>query len=603
MFTIYSVFFLLLFNIQPGFTEPLTDSQPLSEKNTDILNTLTYYDLVQISNNEDFEGELKEKVDFVLQNAAYDNTISTNFNIKKNDDLIGKYLRMASWNIERGMEIDDILEFFHNPNKKIEELKNYNPTKVHSVKKQIDILRKADVLFLTEVDAGMPRTKYRTIPEMFGKSIGYNYAYAVEFLEIDPAHLGIEDCKWSEERLLFGDHPPEIIKSKYKGLHGTAILSRFPLKNIRVVRLPKVYDWYNGEKRRVSKLEAIKRMASSKIFSEGIIREIRYGSRLALIADIDVPGLDTPITLVATHLENRTIPGNRVRQIKVILNEIYNIKNPVIIAGDFNTAIADASPTSFKKVLKGKHRNFVLKHCFVYNIPHRYIIAPIMSLPNTFRKHDDPTIKNIPVFLSNPESGLFKTLKKFKFADGYHFDYRSTPGKFVGKKGTLANSNERGFKGFVPTFTFSRPLYFGKFKLDWFFAKAYNSKATSKHSPFKLAPHYGQTLFDLNFAYKDEISDHAPITIDLPITEPRVMTKQEIKIYEKQEKIELKEEKKQSKKQIKLFKKQNKNLKKEVKEKYIEEKQQEKDIKKEEPQINEIYDNNTERLDNNKRNN
>ena len=41
-----------------------------------------------------------------------------------------------------------------------------------------------------------------------------------------------------------------VDKSRILGLHGTAILSRFPLRNVRVVRFANQgHDWYADEKR------------------------------------------------------------------------------------------------------------------------------------------------------------------------------------------------------------------------------------------------------------------------------------------------------------------------------------------------------------------
>ena len=511
-------------------TEMESDSKIL---NIDVYDTLTYDDLVQISKDDDLNKELEAKVKYVLNHPVVDNTINTDeFKISK-DPVIGEHIRVVCWNIERGMDLDRILEIFHDPDALIHELERTNPKSINKVKEEMNIIRSADVLMLTEVDAGMYRTNYRLIAEDFAKSIGYNYAYAVEFLEVDPSHLGLENYHWSEENLLFPGKDIVIDKNKYKGLHGTAILSKFPLKNVRIVRLPKVYDWYNGEKKRITRMERLRRGLSSKIFREAVIREIRYGSRNALIADIEVPGLDDPVTIVATHLENRTRPKNRKKQIKVILDKIEDNSNPVVIAGDFNTSVADAAPVGATKKSGSKLKRF-FQHLEFYNIPINYALQPVMAIPNTMRKHTDPTIKSIPVLSSNKERGLFNAIKGFKDPEGNHFDFRATKGKFAGYGGTLANSNERNVKGFVPTFKFDRSVYLGKFKLDWLFVKPYCKKASAKGQSYKMAPHFGLTLFDLNFSFDDSFSDHAPITVKLPINEPKKLDKNEIKELKKE---------------------------------------------------------------------
>ena len=55
----------------------------------------------------------------------------------------------------------------------------------------------------------------------------------MEFVEVDPVTLGIEvvDQPALEDEL-------KADPAKYKGLHGSAILSRYPIQNVAVLRLP-----------------------------------------------------------------------------------------------------------------------------------------------------------------------------------------------------------------------------------------------------------------------------------------------------------------------------------------------------------------------------
>ena len=81
-------------------------------------------------------------------------------------------------------------------------------------------------------------------------TLGYNYALIPEFLEIDPQILGV-----SKEVLDNENISPELMqphnvdKEKLKAITAIAILSKFPLENVRVIRLPDFYDWYGEEKR------------------------------------------------------------------------------------------------------------------------------------------------------------------------------------------------------------------------------------------------------------------------------------------------------------------------------------------------------------------
>ena len=62
-----------------------------------------------------------------------------------------------------------------------------------------------------------------------------------------------------------------------------------------------------------------------------------------------------------------------------------------------------------------------------------------------------------------------------------------------------------------------RAMGLGKYKLDWIFVKAYLNNPTDKKGSYKLAPHFGRTLYELNYDLKEPPSDHTPITVDLPL--------------------------------------------------------------------------------------
>ncbi|MEW5818879.1 MAG: endonuclease/exonuclease/phosphatase family protein [Cyanobacteriota bacterium] len=551
--------------------ETEVDDKQKLKYNQDIFNTITYDELVTISEGNALAPELQVQVDYVLNNSVVDNTISKDSSVKNNNKVLGDFIRVASWNIARGIHLDKIIKIFNEPEEMARLIEEQNPKKANIVKTQLGILKHADIITLSEVDAGMPRTEYKVIVEEFAKSIGFNYAYGIEFLEVDPARLGLEEYRWSEEADLFPEGI-DIDKDKYRGLHGNAILSRFPLKNVRIIRLPKYYDWYTEERIKVGNLESMRRKTASKLFGEKVLREIRYGSRIALVADAEVPGLDTPVTIVAAHLENRTLPVYRKKQMKFLLKNIEDKQNPVVIGGDFNTALHDAAPIDAKNARKSRLNRFLSK-LKIYNIPYKMIIVPATTLPSTARKRLDPSVKSIPIVSVNPERKLFNLLKSFEFKDDTHFDFRSTPGKFVGRPGNLANSNERKLKGFVETYEFQRPLYVGRFKLDWLFVKGYCKKAVDKECTYKMAPHFGSTLVDLNYQYNEIFADHAPVTVDLPLEDPGLLSKPEVKelktiIKEKKKKKDpeavqrLKEKKLQEKNQQKLEKQNKKNSEK-----------------------------------------
>jgi endonuclease/exonuclease/phosphatase family metal-dependent hydrolase len=368
-------------------------------------------------------------------------------------------------------------------------LKTKNPRKIKKVREQIEILKSSDVILLNEVDSGMPRSNYKNVVEEIAKVGGYNYAYGVEFLEIDASHLGLEDYKWSEEREfvekgVIQDY--RVDTCKYKGLHGNAILSRYPLCNVRIIGLPQPYDWYNSEKEKPSKMEIVRRHFAKRVFNEHIKREVRIGGRMALVADIKVPELDLPITLISTHLENRTIAKDRNEQLKFLIGNIKTLNNPVILGGDFNTGCFSAAP--FKKS-SSKIAGAIL--------------GCVPETINIFRMYSNPTVKNIPILLPNCERCFFDTLQKSGFDCKGKKEFSVN-----GRGGIFCDSNERCFVGFKPTYALKRSFVLAKYKMDWIFVKS---------NPCELTPIAGRTLYELNYLQRNPPSDHAPVTVDLCI--------------------------------------------------------------------------------------
>jgi hypothetical protein len=138
------------------------------------------------------------------------------------------------------------------------------------------------------------------------------------------------------------------------------------------------------------------------------------------------------------------------------------------------------------------------------------------------RKMDDPTRASIPLVGDNPEAKFFATLEKFRFDDGSGFDFRGDADHSAnGRSGRLANSNERSEKGFEPTEELERrfgPI--GRYKLDWIFVRPAHLDKADSHDFSAFSCYHGRTLSALNHAIPDRISDHNPITVDLPLEDP-----------------------------------------------------------------------------------
>jgi len=444
---------------------------------------------------------------------------------------LGTFLRVVQWNIEEGIEYEAVSAAFTDSRRFVRLIDSsaYPPGSQDRKKilQQVALMKQADLIVLNEVDWGMKRTAYRNVAADLATALRMNYAYGVEFVEVDPIALGTEKFEElsAEDRAKL-ETQIAVDKSRYLGLHGSAILSRFPLENVRLQPFEnQPHDWYKEELKSVRPLEAGKRKAGELVFREKIEREVRRGGRMMLtaeIADQRIPG--GRMTIVAAHLEDKTKPKGRRQQLNELLKRISTINTTVVVAGDMNTSTHDGAPLSIERALKNRFgsKSFWAKQALGILTGVR-LPTLLLTGMNTYRTQADPTVKSIPLVASNPEAEFFDDLKDFRFADGNAFDFRGERERSIGAKDdTLANSNERGSKGFITTFEVERTIAFvGKFKLDWIFVKPPSlTDPYDKDQPHRFAPHFGRTLKTLNEGPKDRISDHAPVMVDLPLEEP-----------------------------------------------------------------------------------
>lgn len=106
------------------------------------------------------------------------------------------------------------------------------------------------------------------------------------------------------------------------------------------------------------------------------------------------------------------------------------------------------------------------------------------------------------------------------------FDFRGEDDRSgEGRAGTLSDSNQRSGKGFSYTFALAKTYggLVGEYKLDWFFVKGLGTDSRKSGRKYQFAPHFARTLMDLNNAPDEGLLDHAPMTVDLPLTEPPPM--------------------------------------------------------------------------------
>ncbi|MGC2098558.1 MAG: endonuclease/exonuclease/phosphatase family protein [Candidatus Sulfotelmatobacter sp.] len=516
---------------------PQADAPAELAHNPDLL---SFEDLVALASTAKPEGALAARFNALL-NTPFVYSESAAAEIRPRRPMVtglGAVLRVGQWNVERGLNFELIRSALVDPSQFLQMTKTNDRISFRQreiVESQLTTLQGVDVLVLNEADWGMKRTEYRNVARELAAALHMNYAYGVEFVEVDPLfdldteRIHLTDAQ-QDQRL---QQDLQVDRQRYHGLHGTAILSRYPIERARILRLPVCYDWYAKEYKAISKLEQGRRWSAHKLFRERVERELRQGGRMALIADISVPDLPTGrATIVATHLENKCPPACRRRQMQALLSDVKSDANPVVIAGDLNTTSRDNTPTSVRNEIMTRVTDYqfwisqAVSHFNPLGV-FQYTLVPLRY----FHGYNDPTAFHLPILWDNREQPLFKTLEKFRFADGHAFDFRGQPDRTRPPKWrTLADSNQRGGKGFVPTYAFARNYggLVGQFKLDWVFVKPFVADPRRAQQSYRFAPHFPVTMRELNEAIADRISDHPPMTVDLPLTEVTIESPREI---------------------------------------------------------------------------
>jgi len=524
----------------------------------------TYEELVSMSEDKPIEPAIARKLEslrttpFLSNEAYYQGTRPRTPEVEG----LGKVMRVVVWNAERGVHLDEIILLFTDKDRFIresqedrrqEELRKQeaqtrenegekegdekngtekngdSPVDLEALREDIEILQSADVIVLDEVDWGMPRSDYEEVIVELGKALKMNWVWGLEFVEIDPVVLGLEgfgSIEDPEERKKLLQEVVSVNKKRLRALHGTAILSRYPILEAAVRPFEfQPYDWYEEEKKLRPAEQAVR--VGSTILGSEMHREMRRGGRTTVLAHLSVPELpEGHFTVVAPHLENRTKPEGRLKQMQDLLLWIKHIRNPVMLAGDLNTTSGDSQAL---KVERQIYKSLTTTDTYV-NKGIKYatgvgLAYDALSFGFRFTKNkNDPTVQHVPFFAPNKEQKLFLTLEDYRFLDGKAFDFRGDPKRSSnGQAGPLANSNERMAKGFKNTYEWAITVgNLGKYKLDWVFVKSYLEDPEDKNGPYRFAPHHGKTMATINRAYSHFLSDHNPMVVDLPFEEPEL---------------------------------------------------------------------------------
>ncbi len=190
----------------------------------------------------------------------------------------------VAWNLERGIQLDRQIEAF----------------RTH------DYLRSADVLLLTETDVGMARSANRDVARTLARELDFHYAFA-------PCYLNLAKGSGAEH---------DVEGENELGLHGNALLSRYPIRSVHSIRLENGIDKMSG-------------------------REKRLGCQAAVAARIEFPNLT--LTAVTIHLDAQSSQRHRREQMETVLNALP-AGDPVVLGGDWNTTTFN-SATAFRAIM------------------------------------------------------------------------------------------------------------------------------------------------------------------------------------------------------------------------------------------------------------
>ena len=321
---------------------------------------LSFKELKSLVDNPEPQGELGAKLDKLLRTPYIDNSVYRKSGVPKPRvyDKLGPSLRLSTWNIEKSVRVPEVGQALTSVSAFNQLLlpEYLGETVAHDeALKQRAELAASDVLLVQEMDIGHSRSGYLFAAQHLARKLNMNFMYAPQQLEIDPVYLGLDTVKFANgevdaeaTRALRGD------PSRYRGVFGVAVLSRYPIKNVQLFQLKEQgYSWYYGELKKRDFLERGRRKGSEALFHFQPTRELKVGGRSFTRVDLFVPGLPlNTLSVLNVHLEIKTSPKNRERQIKEILSYIKGIKNPVVMAGDYNSSATDVSATSLKKLTK-----------------------------------------------------------------------------------------------------------------------------------------------------------------------------------------------------------------------------------------------------------
>ncbi len=340
------------------------------------------------------------------------------FFANKNDSVKKDSYRALCWNIERGIEFDGILD----------NLKNHPE------------FNKADILLLPETDLGMVRSGNRNVAKELAQALQMNYYFVPTYINL---------CKGNGTEIHFeGDNT--------LGLHGNAILSRYPIEDFHQIPLHNNKDKMKGKEKRLGNQQAL---ACTVILPRGKMR------------------------IICAHLDAHSSKRHRRDQMRTILKYVEKLPPlPTLFGGDLNTTTYNSS-----KAFWAIYGFWVRVAMGV-----RYVIANHYPYPDRMF-----------------EKGLFKSF------EDHGFDYKNwnEPGACTLHYSVEDLKKIKNLRDIIPEWCFkfidwalSKNNGRCSFKIDWFAAK-----------DLKLAPNTSPKVIPCPKYKGKECSDHDAVVVDFRI--------------------------------------------------------------------------------------
>lgn len=339
-----------------------------------------------------------------------------------------EFLRVVAWNIDRGKRLDGITAYLtHHP-----------------------AIREADVVLLNEVDVGMARSGNRNVAAELAEALGFEFVFGNSYLCL--SHGNARDGEPDEENRA--------------GLHGNAILSRFPLRRAENFSVAITRDVFQSS-------------------------EKRLGHKKALWAELATP-LGT-LSVAAAHLEQGASMAQRGAQLRDVLArlEARGVAERALIGGDFNTMTYDLKSLPrlcrnlFRKLLRGGFPHGIYHYLHPDELYERPVFEELLA-----HDFDYASFNAMDVGTTRYEVGTFESESLVR-------DY--LPQVAV----DLLRWNLRPWNGVVPL------------KIDWFAGRGVRALASGERREAGGRESLSPTPFEKPSWDGTRLSDHDPILVDV----------------------------------------------------------------------------------------